>query len=86
MSLKDLEKHQNINKRDWDNWYVRLSLKQQEKEKQEQLERRKNFKAKRDPKLDKSKFTWSNTYKDYIANDEFTDELEEKEIEFTPYI
>lgn len=86
MSLKDLEKHQNINKRDWDNWYIKLSLKQQEKEKQEQLERRKNFKAKKNLKLDKSKFTWSNTHKDYISNAEFTDELVEKEIEFTPYI
>lgn len=81
MSLKNLEKHQNINKRDWDNSHKTLSLKQQQAEKKKQLQKRKDFPYKKNEKLDRNKFIWSNVYKKYIPVNEWTDEMEEKENE-----
>lgn len=82
MSLKNLEKYQDINKRDWDNSHKTLSLKQQQAEKEKQLKRRKDFPYKKNEKLDRSKFIWSNVYKTHIKINEWTDEMKENELDY----
>lgn len=87
MSLKDLEQYQETGRRnptDFNSNNQQVSISEQMRDKEIRLERRKQHEE--SLKETKEKTEWSNTYKKYIPLNEFTEELIEKEIEFTPYI